>query len=355
MIHLARVLAGLSLGTCLYVTPMYLGEIASIDRRGAIGSSMGVMLNIGILFSYGICPYLSIATVAGILMTITLTFVVTFWFMPESPYFLALRGRMADAEVVLLKLRGKTDVTEELNMIKESMPQSKDPKKTKSKPGGIKELFATSANRRAFTISALFIIPQNLGGFFSILVYGELIFQAAGSFVPSHLALIAVGIAQLVSAIIAGALVDKLGRKPMIFGAGAIAGLANLTIACYLFAKEYMNVDVSEYSLFFFIAVLVEIFAFNCGLLSTHAVIMSEIFTTEVKGIGMCICVILGGIFSVIASKLYIAVAVTWGLGHSIAFFGSTILVWSFTIAIIIVTPETKGKTFAQIQQHLNS
>ena len=354
MIYLARVLAGFALGTCICLTPMYLSEIASAYRRGAIGSAMVVMMNIGILFSYAICPHLSIATFAGVLMTLTLAFMGIFWFMPESPYFLALRGRVADAEAVLQKLRGKTDVSDELNTIKESMSQLGEPRETKSNAGGIKALFSTSENRRAITIATLFIIPQNMGGYLSILMYSDKLLTVAGHFELHYSALVAIGIAQLASVIISGTVVDKLGRKPLILGAGAIAGLANLIIACYLFSKEYLKVDSNEYFVVFCIAIIVDIFAFNCGLISTHGIVVSEILTTEVRGLGMCICIIIEGICMIIANHLLGAVVSTWCLGYSIIFFGSTLIVWSFTIAIIMVTPETKGKTFAQIQQNLN-
>ena len=327
---------------------MYLGEIASVDRRGTIVSSLGVMMNIGLVFSCATGQYLSLGVEAGIRMIVTLTSVVIFSFMPESPYFLVLNGRIDDAKAVLEKLRGKTDVTDELNTIIESMPD--DPRETILKPRGISKLFTTSTHFRAFIIASLFIISQNCGGFFSILV---LIYKSRDKFLTSYSALMAIGFAQLMSSVFVGALIDKIGRKPLILGAGAIAGLANLLLACYLYAKD-MKVDVSGYNTLFFIIAMVQIFTFYCSMIITHDVIKSEIFAIEVKAIGLCICSLLGEFCSVIGIELTVHVIFTWGFGLSVAFFISALVVWSSTITIMKVTTETKGKTFVQIQQHLD-
>ena len=351
--HFARVCDKFVLATCISVTPMYLGEIAPADRRGASVSSMGLAMNTGLLFSYGTGLYMWNITEGAIRMSIAFTFVVIFWFMPESPYFLVLRGRMADAKAVLEKLRGKTDVHDELNAIKESMPQSDDPSETNPKLGGIDELFATTANRRAIIIASLFIIPQNCGGFFSILV---LFYKSRSKFLSSPSALVGVAIAWLISAMLVKILIDKLGRKPLIIASGAIAGLANLTIACYLFMKNGVMSDVSESSPFFYIVIFIQIVAFYCGLISTHDVIKSEIFAIEVKAIGVCICCVLGEFFSVSAAEVITNLIVRYEKnGFWIAYLVWALLVWGFTIVITIVTPETKGKTFVQIQQRLDS
>ncbi|XP_043277716.1 facilitated trehalose transporter Tret1-2 homolog isoform X2 [Venturia canescens] len=357
VIHVARILVGFSLGMCLCVSPMYMGEVASIRTRGLAGASIGVMINLGILFTYVVCPYLSIASVGGLLMIIALGFVFAFWFMPESPHYLAMVGRIEEAEAVLEKLRGRMDVSEELKVLKDAVPKSageRSSEKGRQNRASWRDVFTGRGNRRALLIAFLFLLPQHFGGYFLVLAYNELIFKNAGMAIPSHWATIAVGISQLLSAVISGLLVDKLGRRPLILGAGLTAGLCNAVMGGYLFAQEYVGVDVEPYSVLFLLAVLVQVFFFNFGLLSIHLVIMAEVFNTEVKGVAMSIVGVCSAVFGIISSKFYITIAVTWAVGHSVPFLAFAFVVWVSTILLVMITPETKGRSFVQIQLDLN-
>lgn len=356
VIHIARALVGFSLGMCLCVTPMYMGEISSTRTRGLAGASIGVMINLGVLFAYIICPYFSIVQVSGLFLVIALGFVLSFWFMPESPYYLAMVGKVEEAEMVLEKLRGRMDVSEELEVIKAGLTKSTSSDglgiRTR-KSGSFKDVITGRGNRRALAISFLFLLPQHFGGYFLVLAYNEMIFKNIGMSIPSHLATIAVGVSQLISAISSGLLVDKLGRRPLIMGSGFVAGLSNAVIGGYLYAQEYAGLDLTEYSYVFLLAVLLHVFFFNFGLLSTHIVIMAEIFSTDIKGVAMSFVGVWSAIFGIISTKLYITIAVTWAVGHSLPFLAFAIVVWVSTLLILVITPETKGKSFLQIQQDL--
>ena len=101
------------------LTPLYLAEISPARDRGAIVSLNQLCITGGILVSYLVGYALATATggwrwmlalgaVPGIILSIGMLV------LPESPRWLAGRGRIADADTVLQQLRGTADVSEEL-------------------------------------------------------------------------------------------------------------------------------------------------------------------------------------------------------------------------------------------------
>ncbi|KAG7203417.1 hypothetical protein KM043_013484 [Ampulex compressa] len=350
ILYVARFISGLSLGLVICVVPMYIGEIASPTTRGAGISVAAILYNIGILFTFVVVPYLSIQVMAGVLLTVVLAFGILFWFMPETPYYLIMRNRLDDAEAVLEKLRGKTDVSEELETMVGSMSSEENPQRK----GGFRELFTVRANRRAFIIILLFTTTHHFGGFITILTYGQLILRETGNTMSDYTANVMLGIVQVISTILTGFLVDKLGRRPLVLASGSITAACNLVIGVFFLLKEYMDKDVSGYSWAPFVSCLVMIFAFNCGLMCLQITMLSEIFATEVKAIGTCLIGIFGGLLATLGVKFYILIAITWGCGHSPPFLGFCALVTFCTCSILYLLPETKGKTFAQIQKELS-
>lgn len=344
-------MGGMCLGQYMCVYTMYIGEIASPSTRGAEGTAATIMFNLGILVMFIIVPYLSISMAAAIWLTVSAGITIVFWFMPESPYYLAMTGKTDEAEATLEKLRGKLDVSEELRMIVESMSDEKQQRKT----GGIRELLIARASRRAFIIITLITITHHVGGFFMLIAYSQLLFKSAQlEMISDHSANILLGVMQVVFATITIFLIDKLGRKPLIRISGLIAAASNLVIGAFFYAKDYLNADVSAYSAVLLIAAVLLVIAFNCGLLPIQIIMMSEMFATEVKAVATCFLATISGCFAVIAAKTYILVAVTWNYGHSVPYLAFFAIVTVCTILILRLSPETKGKTFVQIQRELN-
>lgn len=332
------------------VFTMYIGEIESTSTRGTGGVASTIMFSLGMFGMFIVVPYLSISTMATVWLTVSVGFTIAFWFMPESPYYLAMTGKTDEAEAVLEKLRGKMDVSEELQVIVESMSDRKQQRMT----GGIRELLTTRANRRAFIIINLITITHH-GGFCTMLTYGQLLFKSAQlQIVSDHTANIVIGAVQVVSATITIFLVDKLDRKPLIRFSGLIAAASNLVIAIFFYAKDYLSVDMSAYSAVLLIAAMLLVFAFNCGLVPMHMIMMSEMFATEVKALATCLLVTTSGCFGAIATKAYILVAVTWNCGYSVPHLAFFAIVTVCTTLILRLSPETRGKTFVQIQKELN-
>lgn len=140
--YLARLLQGFGVGFVMTAQTMYIGEIASDDCRGALGSFMQIGIVIGILFVYCVGPYVDYLTFQYFCLAIPIIFIVLFYFMPDSPAYYVSKGRRAEAIKALKFLRGKSaeGVQEELEMIEASVEDS-----MKSK-GTLADIFNSKGN-----------------------------------------------------------------------------------------------------------------------------------------------------------------------------------------------------------------
>lgn len=353
MLLIARFLGGLAFGASICVGPLYVSEIASADLRGMMGAAISVMCNVGLLLSFIITPYLNISESAAIQVAISIVVQIALYFIPESPYFLMIVNRETEAETVLEKLRGKLDVTDELDIIKSTINNGDGNKEAIGMIESLKRLFSVRQNYRALIITTLFIIPQTLGGFVTIIIYGHVIFESAGNTISRNIGGILIACSKIIAATVSSLLIDRLGRKPLIFIAGVVAGICNFIIGGFFIIKEYMEIDVSSYSIIPIIAAMGLVFAFNIGFLGLHSVLIGEIFSTDVRATGTCLLGVIGGIGGVISIKMYLIIVEVWHIGHSVPFLSFGFAVLATTSVLLFITPETKGRTLAEIQDLL--
>ncbi|XP_055904185.1 facilitated trehalose transporter Tret1-like [Eupeodes corollae] len=99
--------------------PTYIAEIATNMTRGPLGSLLTVFMVSGILYVYCIGPFVTYMTLQWCCLAIPIIFFVTFSFMPETPYFYAMKGFEPEAIKSLQFLRGQSaeTVEDEMNQI----------------------------------------------------------------------------------------------------------------------------------------------------------------------------------------------------------------------------------------------
>lgn len=119
MLLIGRFSLGLAGGAFCIAAPQYSSEVASKEVRGTVGSFFQLMMVSGILLSYLIGAFLPIQTTGMVSAIFPLVFGLVFFFMPESPVYLVIKGRENDAGRSLKWLRGASyDPQYEINELK---------------------------------------------------------------------------------------------------------------------------------------------------------------------------------------------------------------------------------------------
>ena len=113
----ARLLDGLGIGLAVTLVPLYISETAPPEIRGLLNTlpqfagSAGMFLSYCMVFGMSLTKAPSWRLMLGVLSIPSLLyFVLTLFFLPESPRWLVSKGRMIEAKKVLQRLRGREDV-----------------------------------------------------------------------------------------------------------------------------------------------------------------------------------------------------------------------------------------------------
>ncbi|KAL9700117.1 hypothetical protein quinque_003558 [Culex quinquefasciatus] len=323
----ARLIQGFGVGFVMTVQTMYIGEIASNEYRGALGSLMQLCIVSGILYVYAIGPYVSWAGLQWACLALPVIFAGTFFFMPETPTYYLTKSRRDDAIASLQWLRGKTaeGVQKELEETSASVDEAMKNK------AGVMDLFKTKGTTKALIICAGLISFQQLSGINVILFYSQTIFAKTGSTMSPAISTILVGIVQVLASGMC---------------------LAHATMGLY-FYTDYIKSDSVDsiswlpiFSLIFFVTV------YCIGFGPLPWAVLGEMFPANVKSVASSIvastCWVLGFLVLQFFSTLDEAVGSHWsfwifGIMCAIAF--------AFTLTQVM---ETKGMSLNEIQEALN-
>ncbi|XP_023025051.2 facilitated trehalose transporter Tret1-like [Leptinotarsa decemlineata] len=172
--YIARTLVGIGDGILLACTPMYIGEIASPNIRGTWGIAPVLCLYVGELMITILGSYLSIEITSFVCAPLPILFVLSFSFMPESPYYLVIAGREEAAKASLRKFTGKQDIEEDYLEIKGSISRQMSEEST------WKALFVINSSRRALAAGVFLRVSQMLGGATVFINYTQYIFLKSG-------------------------------------------------------------------------------------------------------------------------------------------------------------------------------
>jgi len=256
LLVIARMVGGLGVGAALIIAPMYIAEIAPAEIRGRMVSFNQLNIVIGIsaaFFSNYLILTLGQSDLAWaeslrfgdwnwrwMLGVETLPAILYFFallIVPESPRWLALRGREKEALEVLEKVSGPEQATADLKAVHDSI-------EAEAELGGVslKALFHPSM-KLVLTIGVSVGILQQITGINSVFFYSPMIFEQSGIGTnAAFMQAVLVGLVNLVFTIAAMALIDKLGRRPLLgFGLTGIA-VCMLTLA-YGFGDATYTLD----------------------------------------------------------------------------------------------------------------
>lgn len=360
LLYVARMFSGLGYGIVYTVAPMYTGEIATNQVRGALSTLITLMNKVGILAQYCIGPFVSMQTLAAINLILPVTFVITFIFLPESPYYYLKFERSERAERSLRNLRSG-DIRTELKSIELNVQEDMKNRGTWG------DLITEATNRKAMWITLGIFTIQQLCGSAAVVAYAQVIFNcttspvtpnitgvenvtASASIEPYQESII-LGCVQVATCVLSVILVDRVGRKPLLLLSALGVGLMNGTIGTYFYFDHVNKEAVAHLHWIPLAALLVYIVCYAIGLSTVPYVIIGEMFPTNVKLYASCIAHIYTGVSMFAVQKLFQVVKDAYQIYT--VFWGFATFSLLGLVFMLIMLPETKGKSFASIQAQL--
>ena len=357
----ARILGGIGIGVVSIVSPLYISEVSIAQYRGRLVSLYQLAVTIGFLGAYLTNFQLLHFSQSGAVLNtgwMNLVFVSEVWrgmlgfcslpailffciifFIPESPRWLILKGRDERAVGIFRKIYlSEVEVDTQLQDTKSVVQsETKSDWKFLLQPGIFK----------AVLIGAAIAILGQFMGVNAVLYYGPTIFEEAGlSGGDALFSQVLVGIVNVVTTVIAVFIIDKVGRKKLVYYGVSGMVLSLLLIGFYFHFSESMGLPDS-FLLFFFL------FYVFCCAISISAVIfvlLSEMYPTRIRGMAMSIAG-----FALWIGTYLVGQLTPWML-QNLTPTGTFLLFALMCVPYMLIVwkliPETTGKSLEEIERY---
>jgi sugar porter (SP) family MFS transporter len=334
-----RFIGGLGVGASSVAAPMYISEITPAEQRGKMVGLFQFNIVLGILIAY-FSNYLlaDIGTQAwrwmlGVEAIPAIAFLVLVLFVPKSPRWLVVkRGEVEEARRVLRQINPATAEAS----LKAIIASGEDEMQKKS----VDSLF-TQKYRYPVMLAIAFAVFNQFSGINAIIYYAPRIFEMAGLGKSSALLSSAgVGLVNLIFTMIGLALIDRAGRRKLMF-IGSLGLITTLLLVAWSFYGDSVSGNLVPYLLFAYIA------AFGMSQGAVIWVFISEIFPNKVRAAGQALGSFTHWILAALVSFSFPFITAQLGAGNTFLFFAFMMVLQLFFV--IKIMPETKGTSLEDL------
>ena len=352
-----RIIGGFGIGVVSIVSPIYISEVAVPEKRGTLVSLYQLAITIGFLLAY-LVNYLILKGASldatdpslgsrmmnneywrGMLGSETfpdLLFLLVIFFIPESPRWLIVKGRTDEAGRILQRIYGSPeDASAQLEATRASIAgEVKSEWKTLLEPGIFKAVLIGSA---------IAILGQFMG-VNAVLYYGPKIFMDAGlSGEGSLLSTVLVGVVNMLTTVIALLIIDKVGRKKLVWwGVGGM-------IVCLIMIGLYFALGTLP-TAFLLVFFLLYVFCTAISISAVVFVLLSEMYPNRVRGLAMSVAGLALWVGTYLIGQLTPWMLET--LTPAGTFFLFAFMCLPYLLIMWKCVPETTGKSLEEIEAY---
>jgi sugar porter (SP) family MFS transporter len=343
---IARILGGIGIGVVSIVSPLYISEISVAEYRGRLVSLYQLAVTVGFLGAYlvNFALYhifhsevwrimLGMAVIPAVL------FFIVIFFIPESPRWLILKKCDAKAESILSHIYGsKRSAVYEMSETKRVIgSETKSNWRLLLKPGIMKSVI----------IGVAIAMLGQFMGVNAVLYYGPSIFESSGlSGGDSLFYQVIVGLVNMLTTVLAIFIIDKVGRKKLVYY-GVSGMIVSLLFVAFYFIK---GADLGIPDVVLLIFFLAYIFFCAVSICAVIWVLLSEMYPIKVRGLAMSIA----GFFLWVGTYL-IGQLTPWlleNLKPEGTFILFAVMCVPYMIIVWKLVPETTGKSLEEIEKY---
>lgn len=283
-----------------------------------------------------------------IMLAVPIVFGIVFLFQSETPVYMVRKGKMDKLPKVYKRIRGKDyDPSSEIKDIEEQVA-------SEAQRSGFRESMKTKAAKKATLICFMLMFYQQLSGINAVIFYTKEIFTASGSSLPAHWCVIIIGIVQVIATVFSSWSIEKLGRKILLMASCGFMALSCGMLGLFFSLKNNEVIDkyaVEDIGFLPILSVIIFITAFSIGLGPIPWLASSEIFPPEIKAKCGSGAATFNWFLAFLVTRFYLNVANA--IGNDITFYIFAVIMVTGIFFVLFIIPETKGKTFAEIQSEL--
>ena len=356
-----RILGGVGIGVVSIVSPLYISEVSVAQYRGRLVSLYQLAVTVGFLgaylVNYQLLGYAQSGSqlsidwlnkifvtevwrgMLGMEMLPAVLFFIIIFFIPESPRWLIVKGKEEKAVNILEKIYNSvSEATSQLNETKSVLTsETKSEWALLMKPGIFK----------AVIIGVCIAILGQFMGVNAVLYYGPSIFENAGlSGGDSLFYQVLVGLVNTLTTVLALVIIDKVGRKKLVYYGVSGMVFSLLLIGAYFLFGESLGVS----SLFLLVFFLFYVFCCAVSICAVVFVLLSEMYPTKVRGLAMSIAG-----FALWIGTYLIGQLTPWMLQNLTpagTFFLFAVMCVPYMLIVWKLVPETTGKSLEEIERY---
>jgi SP family xylose:H+ symportor-like MFS transporter len=338
-----RFIGGVGVGGASVLSPLYIAEISPARYRGRLVAITQFNIVFGILLAY-LSNYIigsmnlgptECRWMFGVMAAPAAVFFLLLFSTPQSPRWLAAKGRVDEARTVLQECGTDTgNVEEELQAIQASLDLEHHK---------LEESFYQAKYRRPILLAVAIAAFNQLSGINALIYYTSYIFKMAGyGTTDALLQSVVIGFTNLIFTIAAMTVIDHFGRRKLML-VGSVGYILSLSAAAYSFYT-----GAGGKLLLISLVVFIASHAFGQG--AVIWVFIGEVFPNRVRARGQALGSFVHWVMAALISWTFPIIAAQSG-GHTFAFYAVCCvgqLIW-----VILVMPETKGISLERIQQEM--
>lgn len=332
-----RFIGGLGIGASTIAAPAYISEIAPATKRGRLVAMYQLSIVMGILIAF-LSNYMLRNTgedawrwMLGVASVPSFIYVIMILFVPRSPRWLVVKGRMQEAERVLKIVDPGADIN---SFVKEVAAGT---------ASGNENIFMKKYRAALLLVFCIAFFNQ-FSGINALLYYAPRIFEEAGLGASSALlSSIGIGIVNVIFTVIGMALIDRSGRRNLMY-IGSLGYIISLSLVALSFFLRWEGLAVPIF-LFVFIA------SHAVGQGTVIWVFIAEIFPTHLRASGQAFGSSVHWVLAALIPSFIPVLFSTVGAGAVFAFFAFMMagqLGW-----VHFKMPETKGASLEEVSRKL--